>query len=108
MSYEIKCTKCNSILTHDCNADVKKALLRLLTWVPEGGASAHLHLKELLKQIEPDIEEAPFFGSQAWSYTLFHKEEARTFHALINNLIRALGYEPYALAREAMEFEDDY
>lgn len=50
---------------------------------------------------EYPLEEQPFFGSQAWSYPLFgSKDSARSFHALIHNLIRATGMDPHSVQME--------
>ena len=94
----VKCDRCHQEIDHRCNLDVKKALEALLTWVPDGGdpqAIAGLKKAEF-KQSEED-RQTPFFGSQGWSYAILGKHDARTFHALINQLIVALGYNPDVL-----------
>lgn len=103
--YEIKCSKCNLPVTHICDENFKKTLKRLLTWVPEGmWSSGEMHeafKAESKKQgDEYNFEEKPFFGSQAWTYLIWYKEDARSFHAILNNMIRAAGIDPYQLEQE--------
>ena len=115
MSYEIKCKRCECEVTHICNEDFKKALIRLLSWVPEGGVTGDPRIKKAMKEFDKEtcseeiasFEDYPFFGSQAWSYLLFYKEEARTFHALLNNVIRAAGLDPHSITMEALRNDDE-
>jgi hypothetical protein len=109
MEYSIKCDRCGLPVEHTCNANFKEALLRLLTWVPEGGVTTSNAIKEAMQEEdkkqgdEGNFEEHPFFGSQAWSYLLFYKEEARTFHALLHNVMREAGISPHKLEQEAYQ-----
>ena len=109
---EIRCRDCNSAVEHICEDGFREALIRLLTWIPEWGASGSPEMAAAfteadVAQREGDdplsFEDLPFFGSQAWSYLIFHKEQARTFHALLNNLIRAAGLDPHQLDRDAWD-----
>lgn len=107
----VKCPDCEAIVEHSCRSDVREAVHALLSWVPEYGFAS----PELTAAFEATgrktrwIDETetvkehlakPFFGSQSWSYPLFEKEEARTFHALIHNLVRAIGINPYEIEDE--------
>ena len=114
---KVTCGDCNQPITHECDADVKETLERLLSWVPTPAwaskeiAAAFEH-ESKAQGDEHDFMQEPFFGSQSWSYLIFHKEDARTFHALIHNLIRAMGIDPHELetqlyrAREKVKAEE--
>jgi len=98
--FEIKCGRCKLPVEHICNEEFKEALKSLLTWVPEGmwssGAMEAAFKKESKKQgDEHDFQKFPFFGSQAWTYLMWYKEDARSFHAVLHNLIRAAGIDPH-------------
>lgn len=110
---EIKCTRCGATVAHKCEADLKEAFIRLLTWIPacNGFADKDLDRQFLLSGtasgwIQEDVPpespfKDPFFGSDTWAYVFFDKEEGRTFKALLNELMRAAGYDPHALRDEA-------
>lgn len=101
----VACPECKGILYHNCHTSpVEEAAEDLLSWVPETNGFASTPLSELFlkegrragwigKDEDPFSE--PFFGSQAWIYALFEKDQARTFQALINNLLRAAGLDPH-------------
>jgi len=107
------CPDCADLVEHHCHSEVKEAVMALLSWVPEHGLGTP-ELMEALKESakangwddgdeEHPIEEQPFFGSQSWSYPLFgSKDSARSFHALIHNLIRATGMDPSAVQQEIL------
>jgi hypothetical protein len=114
---KVICEDCDQPIKHECNADVKETLERLLSWVPEpawasGRMEKAFHDESKAQDDEHDFREEPFFGSQGWSYLIFHKEDARIFHALIHNLIRAIGIDPHELemqlyrAREKVKSEE--
>lgn len=109
MDIELKCTRCKQEIHHTCNMELAEALMHLLRWVPE---SAHPEVLAGIRTagvthgwLDPgeEFEGQPFFGSQSWSYAMFGKEEARTFHALINNVMRAAGMDPNDIAEKAFE-----
>jgi len=105
MSYKITCTECGQPISHECNEDFKKALFRLLTWVPEGAWSSPemyeaFKAESARQQDDYEFDKYPFFGSQAWTYLIWHKEDARTFHALLNNLMRAAGIDPNGMSEQ--------
>lgn len=112
MDIEIKCTRCNEKIHHLCNEDLGDAIIRLLRWVPESAHSEVLAgiraagVKHGWLQPDENFSEQPFFGSQSWSYAMFGKEEARTFHALINNVIRATGRDPNDMVVKAFPDEE--
>jgi hypothetical protein len=85
-----------------CDEGFVNALIYFLSWVPEGmWASPQMAatFKWSSEEHEDmcDFQKQPFFGSQAWSYLIWHKEDARSFHAAIDNMIRAAGFDPYQL-----------
>ena len=108
MDLKVSCTCCNCEVTHTCDGDAIEALKKLLRWVPYGVATKELD-KALREQPEhcygqsDEDRNSPFFGSQGWSFALFGKEDARTFHAMVHNLIRAHGLDPYAFERQLAE-----
>ena len=98
MSLKIVCEQCNSSVVHECHLDLQEAFTALLSWVPEHVEPAVLEALKKSPWYEHGDEDAPFFGSQGWSYPLLSKEEARTFHALLRNLATAAGYDIHELA----------
>lgn len=80
---------------------VRHTLLELLKWTPEG--------KEILKDVSKIVngkgayqkgdEDCPFV-SEAYLYNLLGKEDARTFLALLNNIIREMGLDMDELEEE--------
>lgn len=112
--FSIKCEHCKAEVVHVCDAQLVEAILHLFKWVPEGGITGeHAPRAALVKAAQkndemyhgdasiPPMEEMPFFGSQSWSYLLFCKDSARTFHALLRNVIQAAGLDPHALETRA-------
>lgn len=100
---DIKCATCGKTIVHQCHDDFREALKSLMAWVPE---YAHPEAVAGIRKAGVDegwltqgevFENQPFFGSQAWSYAMFGKDNARTFHALLNNVMRAGGVWPYDL-----------
>jgi hypothetical protein len=105
--FKVKCADCDVSVEHYChNQNLRKAVTDLLSWVPQerGFQTEDLTEAAMDAGIEAGWVEAgddprkrfsrPFFGSQAYSYTLFSKDSARTFHALIHNVCRAAGIDP--------------
>ena len=114
---KVTCGDCNQPITHECDSNIKEALEHLLSWVPSPAWASERMAKAFQAESkaqgdEHDFTTKPFFGSQGWSYLIFHKEDARTFHALIHNLIRAIGIDPHELeiqlyrAREKVKAEE--
>ena len=104
-NYEIKCKDCDQPIAHICHEDFKEALIRFLSWAPEGmwasGEMAAAFKQENEKQGNNyDFQKYPFFGSQAWSYLIWYKEDARSFHGVMDNMIRAAGFDPYQIRLE--------
>lgn len=108
MSYKISCRRCDLPVEHVCDDDFKEALTQLLTWVPTpcwaSKEIAEAFRDERKRQGDEgafdddyNFEHYPFYGSQAWTYLIWHKEDARTFHALLNNLMRAAGIDPHGM-----------
>lgn len=114
MSYEIRCMKCQSPVEHVCGTDFRRAVMELLTWVPEGGLSSTWLDGEAREAVikaaqqrdgeDEDFQIMPFFGSQSWSYLLFHKDAARTFHALLNNVLRNAGLDAHQIGQDAWDY----
>lgn len=100
--YKITCSKCKQPVEHICNEEFKDAVIQFLSWVPEGmwasGQMAETFKKASKEhEINYDFQKQPFFGSQAWSYLIWYKEDARSFHGVINSMIRAAGLDPYQI-----------
>jgi hypothetical protein len=100
--YKIECEDCHQPITHMCDENFKEALIRFLSWVPEGMWSSEQMAEAFAKESkdqgdEYDFSKSPFFGSQAWSYLIWYKEDARSFHGVIDNMIRAAGLDPYQI-----------
>lgn len=99
----IICPKCADVVEHHCHTDLHEAIVSLLTWIPNGGPATPMLAQHLVQAgveygwIEPGDKtspeerfDAPFFGSQVWSYLLLgSKDEARSFHARIHAVCRA-------------------
>lgn len=112
---EIKCAKCNLNIVHNCHSDLLSAAKSLYSWAPNQLGDDEMHAafvahgersEWLAKGEDPGKEPypSPFFGSQAWSYALFgNKDDARTFHALIDNLVRAAGLDPDSIRDKACD-----
>jgi hypothetical protein len=117
--FEVICADCKQKVVHHCHAEIEEAVVDLLTWVPETGLATKgleraffAAAKEFGWTAEKDSFEHPFFGTQSWSYPLLGvKDTARSFHGLIDNLVRALGFDSHAIMakyykeREAKEKE---
>lgn len=106
--YKITCDDCGQDVTHICDEDFKEAVLRLMTWVPEGAWSSpemyEAFKAESARQHDDyDFDKLPFFGSQAWTYLIWHKEDARTFHALLHHVIRAAGLDVDSIRQHVHE-----
>jgi len=95
---------------HVCDKTFKEALTKLLQWVPERCWSSK-QMEDAFKRESKDqgdtydFQEQPFFGSQAWTYLIWNKEDARSFHAYFHNLVRAAGIDPYELMKELQQKE---
>lgn len=98
--FEIRCTQCKNVITHSCNGDVRATAIRLFKWRPEIGFPEALKKKNPWADERLDDEDIPFL-SEAYLYALLGKEDARTLMAMINNLMRAVGLEPYDIEKEA-------
>lgn len=105
MTIRLICPDCADTVEHHCGDDLRRAIVAFLTWVPEYGpateelANALVEAGKVNEWIGDDETQtpaerfnAPFFGSQAWSYLLLgSKDSARTFHGLIASICRAAG-----------------
>jgi len=109
------CPDCGDTVQHTCHSGLAQALRELLTWAPERGFATDKLEKALVeagvehgwiekgkgKEYLAEHRESPFFGSQAWSYPLFgSKDTARSFHALIHQVVRAAGMDPHGIEQE--------
>ena len=103
MDAEIKCLRCNQVLTHVCDDSVTEVAKRLYAYVPEipykvvrAGFKA---MTDDFYYSEGDEKNMPFF-SETFLYNLIGKEDARTVLALVGNLLRAAGVDPYAVRKK--------
>lgn len=105
------CPDCGDLVSHHCHGELRNAIVDLLSWVPETGLATKALEKAFFKaakehgwNAEPDTLKQPFFGSQAWSYPLLGvKDTARSFHAMLHNVIRAAGFDPDEIMQEIYE-----
>lgn len=114
---KVMCPDCGDVVHHTCNSELKRAIVKLLSWVPSGLGTKQLHEAMIEsgrkggwigKNATPAeltaMFEEPFFGSQAWSYPLFgSKEEARSFHGYLHGVIRAAGLDPHEIEAQLHE-----
>jgi hypothetical protein len=94
----VKCGRCGNDLTHVCDngsGKLREAVIELMSWTPHFGMSPAV-IKEGKKSgmYQKGDEEAPFI-SEAYLYTLLGKDDARTFMAMINHLLRLVGFDPH-------------
>lgn len=103
--FQVVCADCQQKVVHRCHTEIEEAVVSLLTWVPETGLATSGLKRAFFKaakehgwNAEPDSLTHPIFGSQSWSYPLLgSKDTARSFHAVIHNVVRALGFDPHAI-----------
>jgi hypothetical protein len=90
----ITCDRCKNELTHICDRDLKKAVLDLLTFTPHFGMPAFLR-KESKKAgfYDKGDDEVPVI-CETFLYPLLGKDDARTFMALLNHVLRIVGMDP--------------
>lgn len=100
---KVVCDRCNCELEHVCNPDLPEAAVSLYRFKPEGASSLVPAMKKTGYYSEGD-ENAPFF-SEAFLYSLLGKENARSVLALINNLVRQAGLDPYAMGTRGIAEE---
>jgi len=95
-NFEIKCADCGAVLSHVCSDNFLEAVKRIYAYKPE---SINVEFSEL-PGYEKGDDEAPFF-SEAFLYPLMGKEDARTILAMLDNVVRAAGIDPYDIQRKA-------
>jgi len=96
----VMCPDCGETVRHTCGTALRQDLIDLLTWTPEDVhekvykaiVSAGRSEGWIEKGEEPRGE--PFFGSQSWSYAMFGKSSARSFHGYIDAIVRSAGFDP--------------
>jgi hypothetical protein len=90
----ITCDRCKNEVTHICDKDLKKAVIDLLTFTP------HFGMPEFLKR---ESKKAGFYDNgddevpvicETFLYPLLGKDDARTFMALLNHVLRIVGMDP--------------
>lgn len=87
MDTKIICNKCNSELTHVCNADLRQAAIDLYKWRPCCFPSR--------VKAPPDARDKTIpLLSESYLYPLLGKEDARTLMALVNHVLRSAGLDP--------------
>lgn len=104
MSLKIECDRCNAQIEHVCHCNLPKEVKDLFRFTigffPDG-----VETKDNPYYSSGD-EKAPFF-SEAYLYTLFGKEQARTILGYLNSVIRAAGLDPYSLQAQAHQEMDE-
>lgn len=90
----ITCDRCKNEVTHICDKDLKKAVIDLLTFTPHWGMPAFLK-RESKKAgfYDKGDEEVPVI-CETFLYPLLGKDDARTFMALLNHVLRIVGMDP--------------
>lgn len=90
----VTCDRCKNEVTHVCDKDLKKAVIDLLTFTPHWG------MPEFLKK---ESKRAGFYDKgddevpvicETFLYPLLGKDDARTFMALLNHVLRIVGMDP--------------
>lgn len=90
----ITCDRCKNEITHICNKDLRQAVIDLLTFTPHGG------MPDFLKR---ESRRAGFYDKgdnevpvicETFLYPLLGKDDARTFMALLNHVLRIVGMDP--------------
>jgi hypothetical protein len=92
----IKCERCGCELTHTCNGDLRQAVIDLMAFTPHYGMPDFL-IKAAKKAgfYDEGDEDVPLV-SEAFLYPLLGKDDARTFMALINQVLRCAGVDPHS------------
>lgn len=90
----ITCDRCKNEITHICDKDLKQAVIELLTFTPHYGMPEFLK-KESKKAgfYDKGDEEVPVI-CETFLYPLLGKDDARTFMAYLNHVLRIVGMDP--------------
>jgi len=90
----VTCDRCKNELTHICDKNLKQAVLDLLTFTPHFGMPDFLK-KESKKAgfYDKGDDEVPVI-CETFLYPLLGKDDARTFMALLNHVLRIVGMDP--------------
>ena len=90
----ITCDRCKNEVTHICDKDLKKAVIDLMTFTPHCGMPDFLK-KESRKAgfYDKGDDEVPVI-CETFLYPLLGKDDARTFMALLNHVLRIVGMDP--------------
>lgn len=90
----ITCDRCKNEVTHVCDKNLKKAVIDLLTFTP------HFGMPDFLKKesrragfYDKGDDEVPVI-CETFLYPLLGKDDARTFMALLNHVLRIVGMDP--------------
>lgn len=98
---EIMCKHCGQIVHHECNTSLIEEAKHLYRLKPDDSPP-----KEIFNTnnpyYSPGDEKAPIF-TEAFLYTLFGKETARSILRAVESVIRAAGLDPYLVAQEAYD-----
>lgn len=90
----ITCDRCKNEVTHICDKNLKQAVIDLLTFTP------HYGMPDFLKK---ESKRAGFYDKgddevpvicETFLYPLLGKDDARTFMALLNHVLRIVGMDP--------------
>ena len=90
----ITCDRCKNEVTHVCDKDLKKAVIDLMTFTPHYGMPDFL--KKASKKAgfyDEGDDEVPLI-CETFLYPLLGKDDARTFMALLNHVLRIVGMDP--------------
>lgn len=101
----ITCQRCKNEIAHVCSESLREAAVRLFKWRPTIG------FPEAMKRRNPwigrvkggydvDGSEIPFL-CQVYQYALLGEEDGRSLIALVNDLLRAAGLDPFSLKEAA-------
>jgi len=90
----ITCDRCKNEVTHICDKDLKQAVIDLMTFTPHFGMPDFLK-KESKKAgfYDKGDDEVPVI-CETFLYPLLGKDDARTFMALLNHVLRIVGMDP--------------
>ena len=90
----ITCDRCKNEITHICNKDLKQAVIDLLTFTPHGGMPDFLKRESRRAGFyDKGDDEVPVI-CETFLYPLLGKDDARTFMAMLNHVLRIVGMDP--------------
>jgi hypothetical protein len=93
---KVTCARCNCELSHACDGNLRQAVIDLMAFTPHYGMPDFL-VKAAKKTgfYDEGDEDVPLV-SEAFLYPLLGKDDARTFMALLNHVLRCAGVDPHS------------